>query len=58
MTDIQAAIAYFEDAIRDTDEIIFECSEDLQAQLLAQKRHFIIALEAMRQAHGKAGEEL
>lgn len=53
--EIAAAIAYFEDAVRDSNEIISECSPDLQAELEEQKRHFAVALEAMeRLAHLEA----
>jgi hypothetical protein len=49
MNDIEKAIAYFEDAIRESDEIIAECSEELQKELTEQKGHFVVALEAMRE---------
>jgi hypothetical protein len=45
---IHEAIAYFEDAIRESDEIIAECSEALQKELTEQKGHFEVALEAMK----------
>jgi hypothetical protein len=48
MDELQAAIAYFEDAIRESDEIISECSPALQKELSEQKRHFEVALEVMR----------
>lgn len=54
--ELQAAIAYFEDAVRETDEILTDCSGDLQEQLLEQKRHFILALEVMRRATGSLKE--
>lgn len=44
---LKLAIAYFKDAIKESDEIIAECSEDLKTELLSQKRHFEIAVEAM-----------
>lgn len=48
MKKLEQAIAYFEDAIRESDEIIAECSEALQKELIEQKRHFEIALEIMK----------
>lgn len=48
--EIQAAIAYFEDAVKESDEIIDECSLALQAELTEQKQHFVIALNALRHA--------
>jgi NADH pyrophosphatase NudC (nudix superfamily) len=45
---IEQAIAYFEDAIRESDEIIVDCSEALQAELTEQKEHFVAALSALR----------
>jgi exonuclease VII small subunit len=33
MTKLEQAIAYFEDAIKESDEIIAECSEKLQKEL-------------------------
>lgn len=47
---IEAAIAYFEDAIRESDEIIADCTPALQAELEEQKGYFAVALEAMRRA--------
>lgn len=55
MNEIEAAIAYFKDAVRETDEIIADCSPDLQAELTEQKRHFVVALDALRCA--QAGKE-
>jgi len=49
MKKLEQAIAYFEDAIRESDEIIAECSEALQKELTEQKGHFEVALEAMKQ---------
>lgn len=46
--EIVAAIAYFEEDIRESDEIISKCSPALQAELEEQKRHFVAALEALR----------
>jgi len=48
MRKIEDAIAYFEEAIRESDEIISECSEALKKELTEQKGHFVIALDAMR----------
>ena len=48
MTKLEQAIAYFEDAIRESDEIIAECSEKLQKELIEQKKHFEVALDAMK----------
>lgn len=50
MNELNQAIAYFEDAIRESDEIISECSPALQKELLEQKGHFEVALEVMRRA--------
>jgi len=52
MTKLEQAIAYFEDAIRESDEIIAECSEALQKELMEQKKHFEVALEAMKRQKG------
>lgn len=49
-TALQEAIAYFEDAVRESDEIIEDCSPDLQRDSTEQKEHFVVALEAMRRA--------
>jgi len=48
MNKYQQAIAYFEDAIRESDEIIADCSSDLQAELTEQKNYFVVALDVMR----------
>jgi Zn finger protein HypA/HybF involved in hydrogenase expression len=53
MKKLEQAIAYFEDAIRESDEIIAEYSGEeyigeLQKELTEQKGHFEVALEAMR----------
>lgn len=48
MNKYQQAITYFEDAVRESDEIIDECSPALQAELIEQKNHFIVALDVMR----------
>lgn len=49
MSEIKAAIAYFEDAIWESDEIIEECSDDLQKELTEQKKHFEVALAALQE---------
>lgn len=46
--EVNAAIAYFEDAVRESDKIIADCSPALQAELTEQKQHFVVALEALR----------
>jgi hypothetical protein len=46
---IEQAITYFEDAVRETDEIIADCSLKLQKELLKQKKHFVIALTALQE---------
>lgn len=48
MNEIKNAIAYFEDAVRESDEIIADCSPDLQAELTTQKEHFVVALNALQ----------
>ncbi|WP_265445064.1 hypothetical protein [Acetivibrio straminisolvens] len=55
MTKFEQAIAYFEDAIRESDEIIAECSEALQKELTKQKGHFEVALEAMKRQNAQGG---
>lgn len=52
---LQAAIDYFEDAIRESDEIISDCSLDLQAELTKQKRYFQVALDALHLAERPNG---
>lgn len=47
------AIRYFEDAIKETDEIIADCSPLLQGELTEQKGHFINALSALRKQSTK-----
>jgi|GEM_PF-5086513 len=51
------AIAYFEDAVQETDEIIADCSNALREELLEQKKHFILALKVMHRAIEKDGIE-
>lgn len=48
---IEAAMEYFRDAVRESDELIEEmkCSEMLKAELLKQKKHFEVALVALRE---------
>lgn len=48
MKKLGQAIAYFEDAIKESDEIIAECSEKLQKELTEQKKHFEVALKIMK----------
>ncbi len=48
MNEIKRAIAYFEDSIRASDEIIADCSPALQAELDEQKECFIVGVEALR----------
>lgn len=40
MSEIKKAIAYFEDGIRETDEIIAGCSPDLQAELTSPVKYY------------------
>ena len=49
MSEFERAITYFEDAVRESDEIIKDCSPTLQAELNEQKQHFITGLEALRE---------
>jgi len=44
---LEQAFTYFEDAIKESDEIIADCSPDLQAELIKQKEYFVIALTAL-----------
>jgi hypothetical protein len=46
MKKYEQVIAYFEDAIKESDEIIADCSLNLRAELIEQKGHFITALKA------------
>ena len=46
---VKRAIEYFEDAVRQADEIIADCAADLEAELMEQKEHFIVALTALRE---------
>jgi len=48
MDKYKQAFAYFEDAIKESDEIIADCSPDLQAELTEQKGYFVVALEALK----------
>ena len=50
LKELKQAISYFEDAIKESNEIIAECSEDLQRELTEQKKHFEVALKVMRAA--------
>ncbi len=56
MKKLEQAIAYFEDAIKEIDEIIFECSEKLQKVLIEQKKHFEVALKIMKKWNGDESE--
>jgi len=47
--EIKRAIEYFRNAIQESDEIISECSPELQEELQNQKQHFLVALEALNQ---------
>lgn len=51
---VMKAIAYFEDAVKESDELINDCSPNLQKELTAQKEHLIIALTALREKAEKA----
>jgi hypothetical protein len=53
MKKLEQAIAYFEDAIKESDEIIAECSEKLQKELTEQKKHFEVALKIMKKWNGE-----
>lgn len=44
----EKAIQYFEEAIRDSDQIIKQSPLELQVELIWQKKHFETALAAMR----------
>lgn len=48
MDKYEQAIAYFEDAIKESDEIIADCTPELQAELTEQRGHFVTALETLR----------
>ena len=45
---LREAIAYFEDAIRESDAIIDQCSPRLAQELTDQKQHFLVALAALQ----------
>lgn len=49
MKEIEKAKEYFEDAVRETDEIIEDCSKALQEELLKQKTHFVTALKVLQE---------
>lgn len=49
MNEIEKAKEYFEDAVRETDEIIEDCSKAIQEELLNQKTHFVTALKVLKQ---------
>jgi hypothetical protein len=44
--ELERAIAWFEEAVRETDEILDKCSQELQEELIEQKGHFITGLIA------------
>ena len=48
MEDIGLAIGYFEDTIRESFEILDECTPALRKELWEQKRHLEVALGIMR----------
>jgi hypothetical protein len=48
MDEYDQAIAWLENAIRETDETLPGCSEDLKAQLIEQRSIFTTALIALR----------
>ena len=52
---LELAIEYFEDTIRESDEIMADCSADLKEELSKQKEHFVVALEAMKALKGGEG---
>ena len=56
MKKLEQAIAYFEDAIKESEEIIVECSEKLQKELTEQKKQFEVALKIMKKWNGE-GED-
>ena len=45
--ELKLAIEYFEDVIKESDEIIEECSDALKIELTEQKGHFVVAVAAM-----------
>ena len=47
-----AAIKYFEEAIKETDEQIVDCSYVLGAELMEQRQYFKIAIEALKEVGG------
>ena len=59
MTTLEKAIAYFEDAVRESDEILAaECSKQLQKELTEQKCHFEVALGMMEKQVPKKAEPI
>lgn len=58
MNNLEKAIAYFEDAVHESDEIMADCSPDLQAELAEQKVHFVTALDALRDQRVRPGKAL
>jgi len=49
MNEMKKAIEYFENAIRETDEVIEECSQRMKDELFDQKEHFTVGLAALRE---------
>lgn len=56
MEDINKAIAYFDDAVKETDEIIANCSDDLKQELTEQGMHFVVAIKILAAWVGLQGE--
>jgi hypothetical protein len=48
MNEINKEIAYFDDAIAETDKDIENCSDDIRDELIVQSRYFILALKIPR----------
>ena len=48
MREIEQSVKYFEDAVKESDEIIADCSEALKKELTKQKEHFVVALAAIK----------
>lgn len=52
---VEKAIAYFENTIKESDEIMKESTPELQRLLTEQRGHFVTALEALRCVADKEG---
>lgn len=52
MSEVRSAIDWFERAISETDEMVSDCSELLRKELLGQKQHFKVALDALQEKAG------